>query len=129
MVELGGSAPTNELLDLLETKDKERLTEFDFVLMRRAPHGRQVEEPCPVRPRPLAQRGRHSSRLPSGIWEITIQGQGQVLSLSLLVGVPTAHSGFLGRMCATRACRGLVGAECRREASVWNRIKLTDVIV
>jgi hypothetical protein len=75
LVELGGRAPTNEVLDLLETKIKDRLTEFDFVLMRR---GRTV-----IKWRNRAQFVRlHLIRIgdmaadsPRGIWEITIQGR------------------------------------------------------
>ncbi|MHA1428629.1 MAG: winged helix-turn-helix domain-containing protein [Candidatus Helarchaeota archaeon] len=75
LVELGGSAPMREVLDLVEPKMKGILNEYDYGSLSSSPRSIRWRNTAQWCRNMLVQEGLLKNNSPYGIWEISDQGR------------------------------------------------------
>lgn len=80
LVELGGSAATSDVMDAIEPKIKDKLTDYDLQPMRENGQVVKWKNRAQFARLSLVRSGDLADNSPRGFWEITDQGRKRVAS-------------------------------------------------
>ncbi len=94
LVELGGTAPTGKVLDLVEQKMKSILTKHDFESLPSNPKSIRWRKTAQWCRNTMVREGLMKSDSPYGIWEISDAGRQELRNASPVEGTVDRHSAY-----------------------------------